>query len=117
MTKKEIVHKISERLNVSQRLVHEVVQQVFDEIVESLVTDQRIELRNFGVFDVRVRKPRKARNPRTSESFDLPQRLVVNFKPGKIMVQRVQTIPVPAVQPDRALAAVAEGEESGAGSF
>lgn len=117
MTKKEIVHKVAGRLNVSQNLVHEVVQQVFEEIIECLVAEQRIELRNFGVFDVRVRAPRKARNPRTSECFNLPQRLVVNFKPGKIMVERVQTIPIPALQPDRALAAVAEDGESGAGSF
>jgi nucleoid DNA-binding protein len=53
------------------------------------VREGRIELRNFGVFEVRQRKPRKARNPRTGEQVKVPARRVVTFKPGRQMGERV----------------------------
>ncbi len=58
----------------------------------ALVTDERIELRNFGVFAVKRRAARKARNPKTGVSVDVPEKLVVTFKPGKIMEQRVKEL-------------------------
>jgi integration host factor subunit beta len=57
--------------------------------VETLASGGRIELRNFGVFEVRRRKPRKARNPHTGERLAVPERLVVTFKPGRAMEERV----------------------------
>ena len=63
MTKKEIVKTISEEIGLTQLKTKEIVQKTFDAIVETLVEDRRIELRNFGVFEVKQRAARKARNP------------------------------------------------------
>ncbi|HEV3256249.1 MAG TPA: HU family DNA-binding protein [Gemmataceae bacterium] len=95
MTKKEIVKQISERIGLTQLKTKEIVQQAFDAIVDTLIEDSshRIELRNFGVFEVKRRKPRKARNPRTGEKVDVPAKNVVTFKPGKEMEERVRQIP------------------------
>src|SRR5919199_1468232 len=81
MTKKEIVKQISEELGLTQLKTKEIVQKTFDAIVETLLTEKRIELRNFGVFEVKQRKARKARNPRTGERVDVPPKNVVTFKP------------------------------------
>lgn len=92
MTKKEIVRRISEELGLKQTDTKEVVQRTFDAIIEALATEQRVELRNFGVFEVKKRAARKARNPKTGEEVLVPARFVVTFKPGKEMEQRVKTI-------------------------
>lgn len=89
MTKKEIVKAISEELGLTQLKTKEIVQKTFDAIVETLVTDRRIELRNFGVFEVKKRAARKARNPRTGGQVEVPAKFVVTFKPGKEMEERV----------------------------
>lgn len=91
MTKKEIVKQISERANLTQLKTKEIVQWTFDAIIETLATEGRIELRNFGVFEVRERKARKARNPRTGEQVDVQPKNVVTFQPGKEMEERVKT--------------------------
>jgi integration host factor subunit beta len=94
VTKKEIVKQISERIGLTQLKTKEIVQQTFDAIVATLIEEKphRIELRNFGVFEVKLRKPRKARNPRTGEKVDVPAKAVVTFKPGKEMEERVREI-------------------------
>ena len=83
MTKKEIVKQISDDTGLTQLKTKEVVQKTFDAIVETLLADGRIELRNFGVFEVKRRKARKARNPRTGEEVSIPPGKAVRFKPGK----------------------------------
>ena len=90
MTKKEIVKQISDRLDLTQLQTKEIVQQTFDAIVETLLQEGRIELRNFGVFEVKQRKARKARNPRTGERVDVKPKFVVTFKPGKEMEEKVR---------------------------
>ncbi|MFO0876558.1 MAG: HU family DNA-binding protein [Gemmataceae bacterium] len=90
MTKKEIVKQISEKIGLTQLKTKEIVQQTFDAIVETLLEVGRIELRNFGVFEVKQRKARKARNPRTGDKVDVPPKNVVTFKPGKEMEERVR---------------------------
>src|SRR5712691_7747404 len=90
VTKKEIVRQISERIGMTQLKTKEIVQLTFDAIVDTLLEDKRIELRNFGVFEVKQRKARKARNPRTGERVDVPPKNVVTFKPGKEMEERVR---------------------------
>lgn len=85
MTKKEIVRSISEKLNMTQLKTKELVQNVFDCIAETLVEEGRIELRNFGVFEVRKRAARKARNPRTGDEVLVKERHVVVFKSGKAL--------------------------------
>src|SRR5437773_2731715 len=89
VTKKEIVKQISDRIGLTQLKTKEIVQQTFDAIVETLIRDGRIELRNFGVFEVKRRKARKARNPRTGDRVDVPPKNVVTFKPGKRMEELV----------------------------
>ena len=89
MTKKEIARKIAEHSGISQLLALEAVQMVFDSIIETLVNEGRIELRNFGVFEVKRRRPRKARNPLTGEKVSVPERSVVTFKPGREIKERV----------------------------
>ena len=92
MTKKEIVRTISEEIGLTQLQTKEIVQKTFDAIVETLVGEGRIELRNFGVFEVKRRAPRKARNPRTGDKVFVPGKLVVTFKPGKQMEERVREL-------------------------
>jgi nucleoid DNA-binding protein len=69
-----------------------IVQGVFDGIVETLAGQGRIELRNFGVFEVKRRKPRRARNPRTGKAVKVPAKVVVPFKPGRETEQRVRAL-------------------------
>jgi nucleoid DNA-binding protein len=90
VTKKEIVKTISEEIGLTQLKTKEIVQKTFDAIVETLVEDHRIELRNFGVFEVKRRAARKARNPRTGDKVFVPEKFVVTFKPGKEMEERVR---------------------------
>lgn len=90
MTKKEIVKTISEEIGLTQLKTKEIVQKTFDAIVKTLVAEGRIELRNFGVFEVKKRAARKARNPRTGEKVFVKEKCVVTFKPGKQMEERVK---------------------------
>ncbi len=89
MTKKEIVKTISEECNLTQLVTKKVVQMTFEAIIETLVSEGRIELRNFGVFEVKKRAARKARNPRSGEKVQVPEKFVVTFKPGKEMEEQV----------------------------
>src|SRR6516162_851837 len=99
VTKKEIVKQISDHIGLTQLKTKEIVQLTFDAIVETLLEAGRIELRNFGVFEVKQRKARKARNPRTGDRVDVPPKNVVTFKPGKEMEERVRQMKsVPSLQ-------------------
>ena len=90
MTKKEIVKQISEEIGLTQLKTKDIVQRTLDAIIHTLVSDERIELRNFGVFEVKRRAPRKARNPRTGDKVSVPAKNVVTFKPGKEMEELVR---------------------------
>lgn len=92
MTKKEIVKDISDAIGLTQLKTKEIVQKTFDAIVATLVEDKRIELRNFGVFEVKKRAARKARNPRTGDKVYVPEKYVVTFKPGKEMEEKVREL-------------------------
>lgn len=89
VTKKDIVRAISEARGLTQSQTKEIVQMTFDAIIEALVTHRRIELRNFGVFEVKTRAARKARNPKTGQQVMVPPKHVVSFKPGKVMEAKV----------------------------
>jgi nucleoid DNA-binding protein len=93
MTKKDMTKTIAEEAGITQSQARQIVQRVFDGITETLAQEGRIELRNFGVFEVKQRKPRKARNPRTGEKVSVPAKLVVRFKPGREMEDRVKNMP------------------------
>ena len=108
VTKKEIVRQLCDKANkekllkgsLTQLATKEIVQWTFDAIIETLVTEGRIELRNFGVFEVKQRKPRKARNPRTGARVDVDAKNVVTFQPGKEMEERVRQYARP-IEPKR----------------
>jgi integration host factor subunit beta len=108
VTKKEIVKTISDEIGLTQLKTKEIVQKTFDAIVETLVEERRIELRNFGVFEVKKRAARKARNPRTGDKVYVPEKFVVTFKPGKEMEERVREL-------ERQAAAAAERARAGEG--
>jgi len=92
VTKKEIVKSIADKTGLTQAQIKQIVQLTFDGIVENLLDEGRVELRNFGVFQVKSRKARKARNPRTGHQVLVPEKFVVSFKPGKEMEARVQEL-------------------------
>jgi nucleoid DNA-binding protein len=92
VTKKEIVKQISDETGLTQLKTKEIVQKTFDAIMATLFEEGRIELRNFGVFEVKRRKARKARNPRTGERVDVPPKSVVTFKPGKEMEEKIRQL-------------------------
>jgi len=91
-TKKDIVKQISDRYGLTQLKTKDIVQDVFNSVLATLVAETRIELRNFGVFEIRRREARKARNPRTGEPVDVPAKNVVTFKPGKEMEDQVRKL-------------------------
>ena len=92
MTKKEIVKAISQDVGLPKSKTREIVQKTFDAIIDALVNEGRIELRNFGIFEVKKRAARPGRNPRTGDEILVPERYVVNFKPGKVMEDRVKRL-------------------------
>ncbi|MEQ1853335.1 MAG: HU family DNA-binding protein [Chthoniobacteraceae bacterium] len=93
LTKREIVLNISNETGMVQHEVFDVVQKTLDQIVEALSRGDNIELRNFGVFEVKLTKPRVGRNPnQPGSSFVIPARATVKFKSGKIMKQRVSQL-------------------------
>lgn len=86
MTKRELVIRISEEVGLTQQEVYAVVQKTLDYITSSLVAGQTVEFRDFGVFEIKTRKPRIGRNPhRPDVPVNIPERRVVKFKPGKKM--------------------------------
>jgi DNA-binding protein HU-beta/integration host factor subunit beta len=92
VTKKDIVRTISEELGLTQQQTKSIVQKTFDAIIQALVRERRVELRNFGVFEVKQRSARRARNPRTGNQVEVPEKFVVTFKPGKVMEARVKKL-------------------------
>jgi nucleoid DNA-binding protein len=112
VTKKEIVKTISDEIGLTQLKTKEIVQKTFDAVVETLVEKGRIELRNFGVFEVKKRAARKARNPRTGDRVDVPEKFVVTFKPGKEMEERVRQLEQEEAERARAEREAAESTEA-----
>ncbi len=90
MRKRDIVLKISQDTGIKQVVVKEVVQRTFDTILAALREGKRIELRNFGVFQVKRRKRRIGRNPKTGQVVPVPERQTVVFKPGLDMKQTIK---------------------------
>ena len=89
VTKKELVHRIAEELDQTKVVVRDVVQSFLDEIVAELAQGNRLEFREFGVFEVRERAARRAQNPRTLEKVEVPPKRVVKFEVGRAMRERV----------------------------
>jgi nucleoid DNA-binding protein len=86
LTKRDLVVRISDETSLVQQQVFDVVQKTLDYIAEALAKGDKVELRNFGVFEVKVRKARVGRNPNAPETdVTIPQRAMVKFKAGKEM--------------------------------
>ncbi len=89
MTKRNIVRRIADELGRTEVETRLIVQKTLDAIINVLAEEGRVELRNFGVFAVKKRKPRQARNPRTGEKVMVGERSTVTFKPGRAVEERV----------------------------
>jgi integration host factor subunit beta len=89
VTKQHIVTEVSTRTGLSQQRAMEIVQQTFDCISDLLAEGKRIEIRNFGVFDVKLKGARMGRVLATMQPIEIPARAVVRFKPGKEMRELV----------------------------
>ncbi len=93
MTKRDLVVRIAGETGLIQQDVMAVLQKSLDHITEALGKGETVEFRNFGVFEIAVRKSRIGRNPNKPEDVvTIPERRVVKFKPGKVMKQRVSGI-------------------------
>ena len=88
-TKKELIDRIAEGTATKRVQVKRVVQQFLDEIVSELGKGNRLEFRDFGVFETKIRKARKAQNPKTLEPVEVPEKRTVKFKVGRLMKQRL----------------------------
>ena len=93
ITKKELVARIAERTTQTKVVARDIIQLFLDEIIDELGRGNRLEFREFGVFEIKERAARKAQNPRTLEKVDVPAKRVVKFRVGRMMKQRVGQIP------------------------
>jgi len=93
VTKRELVVDVAERLGYTQNEVSDVVQATLDAIVQLLAEGNRLEIRNFGVFELKTRDARLGRNPRTGEEVPIEAKRVSTFKPGKALKELVQSRP------------------------
>jgi len=93
MTKRDLVVKIAAEANLTQSDVAVVVQKTLDYMADELAAGRNIELRNFGVFEIKIRKSRKGRNPNKPENeVIIPERVVVKFRAGKELKERVEKL-------------------------
>lgn len=92
VTKKDLTDRIADATKAKRTLVKGIVQQFLDEIVTELSKGNRLEFRDFGVFEIRTRKPRMAQNPRTLERVPVPVKSTVKFKVGRLMKESVQNV-------------------------
>jgi integration host factor subunit beta len=89
ITKKELVARIAERTNQTKVVAKDIIQLFLDEIIRELGRGNRLEFREFGVFEIKERAARKAQNPRTLEKVHVPAKRVVKFKVGRLMKEEV----------------------------
>ena len=89
MNKSDLIETIVERSNLPRKRAESVVNLIFDSMTNALVKDDRIEIRGFGSFSLRYRKPRIGRNPKSGMSVNINERYVPHFKPGKELRERV----------------------------
>ena len=112
ITKKELIDRIAESAGSRRVMVKKVVQQFLDEIVAELGRGNRLEFRDFGVFETKLRKARKAQNPKTLEPVAVPEKRTVKFKVGRLMKQRLGEMTGAAI--DDEAGDIAEMSEAGA---
>jgi integration host factor subunit beta len=116
ITKKELIDRIADNTNTRRVQVKRVVQKFLDEIVNELGKGNRLEFRDFGVFESKVRKARKAQNPKTLQPVAVPEKRTVKFKVGRLMKQQLSDLTGAVVDDeagDVAEMAVGGAEEDG----
>jgi nucleoid DNA-binding protein len=96
ITKKELIDRIAERTQAKRVTVKSIIQAFLDEITKELCNDNRLEFRDFGVFETRTRAARAAQNPKTLERVEVPAKRTVKFKMGRLMRENLST---PAIEP------------------
>ncbi len=112
MTKRDLVVRISKETDLVQQAVLAIVQKVFDYITEALANGNKVELRNFGVFEIKIRKARVGRNPKAPDAdVQIPPRAVVKFKAGKKMAETVLKLTPPRKASKTARSSVAAKEQ------
>ncbi len=92
LTKAEIIENIYPEVNVSKKNIHRIIDLFFEEIKEALLQDKVIELRGFGTFELKTRKGRRARNPKTGEKVTVENHGVAVFRPGRELKQKVWSL-------------------------
>jgi len=90
VTKRELVISVADKLGFTQSDVAAVVQCLLDCITEALAQGKRLEIRNFGIFEIKRREARMGRNPRTGEQVPIPEKRVATFKPGKALKEIIE---------------------------
>lgn len=95
VTKKELIDRIAEKEDCKRVLVKRILQTFLDTVIEELVAGNRLEFRDFGVFETKVRAPREAQNPKTLEKVPVPERRNVKFKVGRVLRDRLRKAPKP----------------------
>ena len=91
ITKKELIDRIAESTKTKQTLVKAIIQNFLDEVISELAKGNRLEFRDFGVFEPRDCAPRTAQNPKTLERIHVPGKRVVKFKMGRLMKQKLSS--------------------------
>jgi nucleoid DNA-binding protein len=89
ITKKELIDRIAENTQAKRVVVKRIVQSFLDEIIDKLAEDNRLEFRDFGVFETRTRAARVAQNPKTLQRVQVPAKRTVKFKMGRLMKQKL----------------------------
>lgn len=107
ITKKELVNRIADRTTVTKVVAKDIIQSFLDSIIEELAAGNRLEFREFGVFETKERAARRAQNPRTLEKVSVPAKRIVKFKVGRMMRERVsgegeRVVDAPPPPPPRA---------------
>ena len=91
ITKKELIDRIAEKTNTKRMIVKPVIQSFLDEVIGELTRNNRLEFRDFGVFETKTRAARRAQNPKTLKRVKVPAKRIVKFKMGRLMKQKMNT--------------------------
>lgn len=110
ITKKELIDRIAENVDDRRVQVKKVVQQFLDEVINELAKGNRLEFRDFGVFECKVRKARRAQNPKTLAPVAVPEKRTVKFKVGRLMKQKLVEIAEAHTKELEAQHAAADGQ-------
>lgn len=96
VTKKELIERIADRTKVNRTAVKKTIQEFIDQVIVELKKGNRLEFRDFGVFEVKERAARQAQNPKTLQRVHVPPKRTVKFKVGRLMRESVENVPVSA---------------------